>query len=202
MSPKVLDREALVRALEARDAPALRHVLGSAYLTSAARKQLDAMTRMLAESGPVRALALAGQMVPRPAWAAQVIEALEGSSLYQQSGLTPQVRPAGSAPTPRPARPKPAKVARVVAPPPAQMTMEAAERRERRPARKDRQMSLMEQVRADAPMDVRAAAAYLQMSRATVFNRLKDSDLPAHKAGRTLRFYASELDEWLKRRGR
>jgi len=47
-------------------------------------------------------------------------------------------------------------------------------------------------------MTVEQTAEYLQMGKSTVYKLVRESRIPAHKAGREWRFDASELDEWLK----
>ena len=47
-------------------------------------------------------------------------------------------------------------------------------------------------------LTLKEAAEYLKMGKSTVYKLVRESRIPAHKAGREWRFDAAELDEWLK----
>ncbi len=47
-------------------------------------------------------------------------------------------------------------------------------------------------------LTLKEAAKYLKMGRSTFYKLVRESRIPAHKAGREWRFDAEELDEWLK----
>ena len=50
----------------------------------------------------------------------------------------------------------------------------------------------------DSWIGVEAAAAYLDVTKETIRNWIKKTDIPAHKIGRLWKFKRSELDEWVK----
>lgn len=50
----------------------------------------------------------------------------------------------------------------------------------------------------DSWIGVEAAAAYLDVTKETIRNWIRKTDIPAHKIGRLWKFKRSELDEWVK----
>lgn len=42
------------------------------------------------------------------------------------------------------------------------------------------------------------AAAYMDVTKDTVRNWIKKTDIPAHKIGKLWKFKKSEIDEWIK----
>ena len=50
----------------------------------------------------------------------------------------------------------------------------------------------------DRWMSVEEIADYLNVSKDTVYTRLAEGTIPAHKLGRLWRFKPSEVDEWVK----
>lgn len=53
-----------------------------------------------------------------------------------------------------------------------------------------------------AVMTVDQVAAFLQVSRRTIYNMAQAGELPAVKVGEQWRFYRPELDRWLSRLSR
>ena len=51
---------------------------------------------------------------------------------------------------------------------------------------------------SDAPMGITEAAAYLGYSVGYLYKLTSSKDIPCNKPRGTLRFYRSELDEWIK----
>lgn len=45
---------------------------------------------------------------------------------------------------------------------------------------------------------INEAAAYLGVTKDTIRNWIKRTDIPAHKIGKLWKFKLSELDEWVK----
>ena len=45
---------------------------------------------------------------------------------------------------------------------------------------------------------INEAAAHLGVTKDTIRNRIKRTDIPAHKIGKLWKFKLSELDEWVK----
>ncbi|HEX6171903.1 MAG TPA: helix-turn-helix domain-containing protein [Chitinophagaceae bacterium] len=52
----------------------------------------------------------------------------------------------------------------------------------------------------ETSIDINEAARFLGMKRQTVYQKVCNRKLPFYKSGRLLRFYKSELDNWLKGR--
>lgn len=50
----------------------------------------------------------------------------------------------------------------------------------------------------ESSIDINEAANFLGLKRQTVYQKVCDRAIPFHKSGRLLRFYKSELDNWLK----
>lgn len=48
-------------------------------------------------------------------------------------------------------------------------------------------------------MDARGVAQYLGFSTATIYNKVRDNDMPYIRLGNTLRFPKAEIDQWLSR---
>ncbi len=48
-------------------------------------------------------------------------------------------------------------------------------------------------------MDVRGVAQYLGFSPATIYNKVRDNDIPHVRIGNVLRFPKVEVDQWLTR---
>ena len=53
------------------------------------------------------------------------------------------------------------------------------------------------EVRGDPLFKIQEAAQYLRMARQTLYNLVHRKEIPFLKAGGSLRFRKSELDEWL-----
>jgi len=47
-------------------------------------------------------------------------------------------------------------------------------------------------------LTLEGAAEYLKMGRSTLYKLAQTGRVPAHKVGRSWRFDASELDDWMK----
>ena len=45
---------------------------------------------------------------------------------------------------------------------------------------------------------IEEAAEYMDVTKDTVRNRIKKTDIPAHKIGKLWKFKKSELDAWIK----
>ncbi len=50
----------------------------------------------------------------------------------------------------------------------------------------------------DSWIGVEEAAAYLGVTKETIRNWIKKTDIPAHRVGKLWKFKRSELDEWVK----
>lgn len=50
----------------------------------------------------------------------------------------------------------------------------------------------------DSWIGVEEAAAYLGVTKETIRNWIKKTDIPAHKIGKLWKFKRIELDEWVK----
>ena len=50
----------------------------------------------------------------------------------------------------------------------------------------------------DSWISVEEAAAYLGVTKETIRNWIKKTDIPAHRIGKLWKFKRSELDEWVK----
>ena len=50
----------------------------------------------------------------------------------------------------------------------------------------------------DSWIGINEAAAYLGVTKDTIRNWIKKSDMPAHKIGKLWKFKRSELDAWVK----
>jgi len=50
----------------------------------------------------------------------------------------------------------------------------------------------------DSWIGVEEAAAYLGVTKETIRNWIKKTDIPAHKIGKLWKFKRTELDEWVK----
>lgn len=50
----------------------------------------------------------------------------------------------------------------------------------------------------NALMTINEVAAYMQVSRFTVYRLAKDRTIPATKIGRQWRFQKEEIDQWIK----
>lgn len=50
----------------------------------------------------------------------------------------------------------------------------------------------------DSWIGINEAAAYLGVTKDTIRNWIKKSDMPAHKIGKLWKFKRSELDVWVK----
>ena len=53
----------------------------------------------------------------------------------------------------------------------------------------------------DRWLSVEEIAAYLGIKRDTVYKRIKEKGIPAHKVGRLWKFKLSEVDEWVRSGG-
>jgi len=51
---------------------------------------------------------------------------------------------------------------------------------------------------SDDIMTIEALAAYLKISRSTLYKLVQDGRLPGQKVGRRWRFHREAIDEWLK----
>jgi excisionase family DNA binding protein len=52
----------------------------------------------------------------------------------------------------------------------------------------------------DRLMTIEEVAAYMQVSRFTVYRLAKDRSIPATKIGRQWRFHKEEIDRWMRER--
>ncbi|MFD2999296.1 helix-turn-helix domain-containing protein [Pontibacter toksunensis] len=55
-----------------------------------------------------------------------------------------------------------------------------------------------EQQKTDEIFDTAQAAAFLNVSVATMYTKVCNQELPVNKRGKRLYFYKSELEEWIK----
>jgi len=46
-------------------------------------------------------------------------------------------------------------------------------------------------------LSVKQAAAYLGLSKETIYRRIKDGSLPVYKVGKLWKFRQEELDQWV-----
>ena len=51
---------------------------------------------------------------------------------------------------------------------------------------------------SDVWIGIDQAASYMGVSKETIRNWIKKTDIPAHKIGKLWKFKQSELDEWIK----
>ena len=51
---------------------------------------------------------------------------------------------------------------------------------------------------SDVWIGIDQAASYMGVSKETIRNWIKKTDIPAHKIGRLWKFKFSEVDEWVK----
>lgn len=56
----------------------------------------------------------------------------------------------------------------------------------------------MDNNNSDAWIGIEQAASYMGVTKETVRNWIKKTDIPAHKIGKLWKFKQSELDEWIK----
>ena len=56
----------------------------------------------------------------------------------------------------------------------------------------------MSEILMDNWIGIEEAANYLGVTKETVRNWIKKTDIPAHKIGKLWKFKASELDAWVK----
>lgn len=56
----------------------------------------------------------------------------------------------------------------------------------------------MNQINEDKWISLEDAANYMDVTKDTVRNWIKKTDIPAHKIGKLWKFKKSELDEWIK----
>lgn len=56
----------------------------------------------------------------------------------------------------------------------------------------------MQNNNVDSWIGINEAAAYLGVTKDTIRNWIKKSDMPAHKIGKLWKFKRSELDAWVK----
>jgi len=56
----------------------------------------------------------------------------------------------------------------------------------------------MQENNIDSWIGINEAAAYLGVTKDTIRNWIKKSDMPAHKIGKLWKFKRSELDAWVK----
>ena len=47
-------------------------------------------------------------------------------------------------------------------------------------------------------MTTKELAEYLQLDRMTIYKLLKSGDIPANRVGHQLRFFRSDIDEWIR----
>ena len=50
-------------------------------------------------------------------------------------------------------------------------------------------------------VDVEEVAAHLDVRKFSIYRWIESKGLPAHRAGRLLRFKLSEIDDWMRRGG-
>ena len=55
----------------------------------------------------------------------------------------------------------------------------------------------MNQINEDKWISLEDAANYMDVTKDTVRNWIKKTDIPAHKIGKLWKFKKSELDEWI-----
>lgn len=56
----------------------------------------------------------------------------------------------------------------------------------------------MKDINTDSWIGINEAADYLGVTKDTIRNWIKKSDMPAHKIGKLWKFKRSELDAWVK----
>ena len=56
----------------------------------------------------------------------------------------------------------------------------------------------MSEILMDNWIGIEEAANYLGVTKETIRNWIKKTDIPAHKIGKLWKFKASELDSWVK----
>lgn len=56
----------------------------------------------------------------------------------------------------------------------------------------------MSEILMDNWIGIEEAANYLGVTKETIRNWIKKTDIPAHKIGKLWKFKASELDAWIK----
>lgn len=56
----------------------------------------------------------------------------------------------------------------------------------------------MSEILMDNWIGIEEAANYLGVTKETIRNWIKKTDIPAHKIGKLWKFKASELDDWVK----
>lgn len=56
----------------------------------------------------------------------------------------------------------------------------------------------MSEILMDHWIGIEEAANYLGVTKETIRNWIKKTDIPAHKIGKLWKFKASELDNWVK----
>lgn len=56
----------------------------------------------------------------------------------------------------------------------------------------------MNQINEDKWISLEDAANYMDVTKDTVRNWIKKTDIPAHKIGKLWKFKKSELDDWIK----
>ena len=56
----------------------------------------------------------------------------------------------------------------------------------------------MSEILMDNWIGIEEAANYLGVTKETIRNWIKKTDIPAHKIGKLWKFKASELDNWVK----
>ena len=57
---------------------------------------------------------------------------------------------------------------------------------------------MLEQQIDDRWISLEDAASYMDVTKDTVRNLIKKTDIPAHKIGKLWKFKKAELDEWIK----
>ncbi len=56
----------------------------------------------------------------------------------------------------------------------------------------------MSEITEDKWIGIEEAADYMDVTKDTVRNWIKKTDIPAHRIGKLWKFKKSELDEWIK----
>ena len=56
----------------------------------------------------------------------------------------------------------------------------------------------MNEVYEDKWIGIEEASTYMDVTKDTVRNWIKKTDIPAHRVGKLWKFKKSELDEWIK----
>lgn len=56
----------------------------------------------------------------------------------------------------------------------------------------------MNEIYEDKWIGIEEASAYMDVTKDTVRNWIKKTDIPAHRVGKLWKFKKSELDEWIK----